>query len=391
MTTARDSILIAAISGRALARAADGAGYVPLVVDFFADMDTQALVPALIQLQDLARGFRWGSLEAALEMLAAHAPSPPLGLVYGSGFEDRPDILAQISKRWPLLGNDPATVSAVNDPAHFFAALETHAIPHPETRLDRPADPRGWVVKRLGGAGGNHIAPAGRVRPSGKVYYQALVPGRSVSALFAANGQDARVLGFSEQWSSPTHSKPWRFGGAVRPALLASQAAEVMTGAVVQLAAHFHLKGLNSADFMLDGEVPRLLEINPRPGGTLDIFTNDAAPLLAVHLDAVLHETLPDRAIVIQDASASGIVFAPHALTIPHETVWPDWAADLPHPGERIDKERPICTVLARGRSADEARCLVDAHRDRLLAVLGASRTNASAQEEYPARERRKR
>ncbi|HML93524.1 ATP-grasp domain-containing protein [Methyloceanibacter sp.] len=387
MTKPCGAILIAAVSGRALARAAADARYVPLVVDFFADMDTQALAPALVQLPDLARGFRWRPLEGALETLAAHAPSPPVGLVYGSGFEDRPDILAQISKRWPLLGNDPATVSAVNDPARFFGALETHAIPHPETRLDRPADPRGWVVKRLGGAGGSHIAPAGRAHPPAKVYYQALVPGRSVSALFAANGQDARVLGFSEQWPSPTPAKPWRYGGAVRPARLSRKATGAMTATVFQLAAHFRLKGLNSADFMLDGEVPRLLEINPRPGATLDIFANDAAPLLAVHLDAVLHEALPERALVIEDASASGIVFAPDAITVPHETVWPDWAADLPQPGERIDKERPICTVLARGRSADEARCLVDTYRDRLLAELRASRTNPSAQEDYPAGE----
>jgi len=391
MTKTRGSILIAAVSGRALARAAACAGYVPLIADFFADRDTQALCAGAVKLADIASGFQWRPLEAALETLAARAPSPPLGLVYGSGFEDRPHLLARIARRWPLLGNGPATVAAVNDPADFFAALREHAIPHPETRLDRPADPRGWLVKRPGGAGGSHIEPAGRGRASATVYYQALVPGRPVSALFVANGRDARVLGFSEQWTSPTAAKPWRYGGAVRPARLSPMATGAMTDTVFRLAARFRLKGLNSADFLLDGEVPCLLEVNPRPGGTLDIFANDDAPLLAVHLDAVLHEALPEREIVIEDASASGIVFAPNALTVPHETVWPDWAADLPQPGERIDKDRPICTVLARGRSADEARRLVDRHRDRLLAVLRASRTNSGAQKDYPAGEGRKR
>ncbi len=78
MTTARGSILIAAISGRALARAAANAGYVPLVADF-AVRDTQALAAGAIKLADIARGFRWTLLEAALETLAARAPSPPVG------------------------------------------------------------------------------------------------------------------------------------------------------------------------------------------------------------------------------------------------------------------------------------------------------------------------
>lgn len=390
MTEARGSILIAAVSGRALARAAVEAGYVPLVADFFADRDTQELAAATAELTDLARGFRWGPLEAALEALAAQAPSPPLGVIYGSGFEDRPHLLAHIAARWPLLGNDAATVAAINDPARFFAALDAHGIAHPDTRLGKPHDPRGWIAKRPGGAGGSHIKSAAQAAESANVYYQALASGRSVSALFVANGHDALSLGFSEQWASPTRGKSWRYGGAMRPARLSRPAADAMTETVEQIAAEFGLRGLNSADFMLDGDVPRLLEINPRPGGTLDIFASDTAPLLTIHLDSVLRNALPAQPPVIPHASASAIVFAPSALTIPPDMAWPEWAADLPQPGERIDKERPICTVLARGGSVDDARSLVDAHRVRLLATLGASDADQSAQEEVSAGERRK-
>jgi len=83
--------LIAAVSGRALAASARRAGLTPLVADFFADADTQELAPAHRKLPgDIARGMTWKALAPALDALAEAAPSPVLGLVYGSGFEGSP-------------------------------------------------------------------------------------------------------------------------------------------------------------------------------------------------------------------------------------------------------------------------------------------------------------
>src|SRR5258708_5812145 len=80
------SLLIVAISGRALAAAARRAGLVPLVVDYFADADTLRLAHDCIKLDgELRRGFAWAPLSAALDALADTAPSPLLGLVYGAG------------------------------------------------------------------------------------------------------------------------------------------------------------------------------------------------------------------------------------------------------------------------------------------------------------------
>ena len=125
-------MLIAAVSGRALARAATDAGYTPLLADFFADQDTEALAHRVCNVPgDIARGFQRAALEPSLETLAANAPSPLLGLIYGSGFEDRPQLLGQIAERWRLLGNNAATVARINDPARFVPALEQLAIAHP--------------------------------------------------------------------------------------------------------------------------------------------------------------------------------------------------------------------------------------------------------------------
>ena len=370
----RGSVLIAAVSGRALARAASDAGYTPLVADFFADRDTDALAQGVREMPGaIARGFQQAALMPALEALAREAPSPLIGLVYGSGFEDRTRLLAPLAERWPLLGNNAETVAQINDPARFFAELARCGIAYPETHLDRPRDPEGWIAKRVGGAGGSHVGPAGARKGRTDLYFQRLVSGRSISALFAASARDAVVLGFSEQWTAPAPGKPWRFGGACQPADISRDARERMTEIVLRLADAFGLAGLNSADFVLHGDDPMLLEVNPRPGATLDIFASTQTPLLKIHFDAVRQGALPSHPPAFEGAAASAIVFAPKTLTSPVHMAWPAWAADVPKIGQRIDKERPICTLLARAGSVDDARRLLQTRVNDLLNALDAS------------------
>ncbi|MGH6831728.1 MAG: ATP-grasp domain-containing protein, partial [Methyloceanibacter sp.] len=274
------SLLLAAISARSLAQSARRAGFAPLVADFFADTDTQSAAHACRKLAGgLDRGMRAQPLLRALEALAERAPSPLLGFVYGAGFEDRPELLTSIAKRWPVLGNDAETVKRIKAPEMFFAELDRLGIAHPLTASERPAKGARWLAKKRGGAGGSHIVPSRLVKGARDIYFQERVEGRAVSTLFVGNGNGARVLGFSEQWTAPAPRRLWRYGGAVRPPTLSPAIARRMTSAVMRVARSFKIKGLASADFMVrDGEA-LLLEINPRPGATLDIFDCGATPL----------------------------------------------------------------------------------------------------------------
>jgi predicted ATP-grasp superfamily ATP-dependent carboligase len=367
----RGALLIAAVSGRALAGAAVEAGYVPLVADFFADADTQDLAHACRKMPGaIARGFQWRSLGPALEALARQAPAPLAGVVYGSGFEDRPLLLDRMAERWPLLGNDAAVVETTKSPERFFATLDRLAIPHPVTVMERPGQGAGWVAKRRGGAGGGHVVPARLQLNETDVYYQALIEGRAVSALFLATKRKACVLGFSEQWTTPAPRRLWRYGGAVRPAALPHAAMAGMMDAVTRAASAFGLQGLASADFVLEGNHPFLLEINPRPGATLDIFAGAAKSLLRLHVDAVTLGRLPRESLVFEGAAASGLLYAPEPVVVPRNMIWPAWAADRPRPGERIDKYRPICTVLARAGTRGRAKRLVENRTASLLAKI---------------------
>src|SRR6476620_248233 len=105
--------------------------------------------------QGLARGMRSDTVIAALESLARSRE--PAGIVCGTGFEDRQDLLAILARRWTLFGNAPAVVARAKDPLTFAKLCQDCGVAYPNTSLSRPQDLENWLAKRQGGAGGRHI------------------------------------------------------------------------------------------------------------------------------------------------------------------------------------------------------------------------------------------
>jgi uncharacterized protein len=363
------SVLIAAISGRALAQSAHRGGYQPLVADFFGDQDTLQAAKGHVRLAGkLARGIEENDLCNALDALAAGRH--PLGIICGSGFEDRTELLECVAQRWRLFGNSAAVVAKVKDPAMLSAICAGIAIPLPELSLAKPPAPADWLAKRTGGSGGGHIKPAAQAA-RGAIYYQRKVPGIPISALFLADGANATVIGFSTQWVLPTTDKPYRYGGAAQPATLPPNAAALLSAAVDRLAAAASLVGLNSADFLVDGEHFWLLEINPRPGATLDIFEPPQGSLFSLHMRACAGELAPAPRYP-GGAKAAAIVYAEHDIPSAPALAWPPWTADRPQPGSAIEAGEPLCTVYACGQDAAGARALTDERRKVVLAWMRA-------------------
>ena len=367
----RRRILIAALSGRALAAAARGAGYRPLVADLFGDLDTQAIADVYVRVPgSLAKGPRQGALLQALDRLAQSRR--PVGAVYGSGFEGRPSLLAAMARRHELLGNSPRVVAQVTDPETFAAACRRAGVAHPEIG-SAPASGSDWLEKRAGGAGGAHIRAAKPGRsPKRGHYLQRRVAGTPVSALFLADGRRSVVLGFSEQWAAPMPGRPFRYGGAVRPAILATTTAAALAAAVARVAREVGVIGLNSADFLVRPEGFDLLEINPRPGASLDVFADPNGTAFALHVEAC-RGRLPDAVPAWPGASAAAIVFAPRRCVLPVGFSWPDWAADRQPPGLPVEADGPLCTVRAEAATPQAARALVERRTATIIELAGMS------------------
>ncbi|MCE7028162.1 ATP-grasp domain-containing protein [Jiella avicenniae] len=369
-TAARPTILTAAFSARQIAASAQLAGIDALAVDFFGDLD----------LRDHARksevlrghypdGFSGDDLLAALENLAAG--EEPLGFVYGAGFEDRPELLDAIAERWPILGTDPATARRLKDPEAFAAICRDAGIAHPEIRRTRPDDPAGWLSKKVGGSGGSHVVRGG-APPSPDRYYQRFVAGERISMAFVAAGSRYACLGYSRQWTDPSPAEPFRYGGAVGPVAVAADADAAMRRDVAGILARLPLTGLCSADFVLREDAPVLLEVNVRPGATLDVFDDPARPLIALHLAAVRGELPSPRVETSGEIRASGLAWADRPLGAPAGFQWPDWARDRSHPPIRFAVGEPICTVVAAGESAEAAERLFHARTRHIGDVLGS-------------------
>jgi predicted ATP-grasp superfamily ATP-dependent carboligase len=362
----KGAVLVVALSARALAASARRGGYRPLVADMFGDVDTLDAAHRHVRLAGgLASGIGEQHFIEALQGLSKD--EEPIGVVYGTGFEDRPRLLQCAAKRWPLLGNSPGVVAKIKDPRIFSAICSDANIPSPEISLRQPATPSGWLAKRQGGAGGAHIRAAEESKDAGgNIYFQRKVPGSPISACFLADGERARLLGFSAQWSSPAPLQPYRYGGAVRPAPLASRTADQLTAAVEKIVAATSLVGLNSADFLVEGERFWLLEINPRPGATLDIFETNEGCLFAQHVSAC-SGTLATASACAADAKAASIVYAENDIDSFSVSEWPDWTADRPVAGGTIRAGEPVCTVYACSSVAAGAKHLVEQRRQTIL------------------------
>ncbi|HEY0837020.1 MAG TPA: ATP-grasp domain-containing protein, partial [Azospirillum sp.] len=354
------------------AAAAVRAGRRPAAVDLFGDDDTRRLAAPCIRLPSTT-GLRLDA-DALLDALA-RPDLRGVPLVYGSGFEDEPALLARIAADRPMPGNPADVVARVKDPFAFAALLDRLGIPHPEVAraLDGPAG--GHLLKRIGGSGGAHITAAATGTAPPGWYLQRRVGGHPVSILFLADGRRAVIVGLSRQWAAPTPGAPYRYGGAAGPLRVPVRLDEPLSGMVARLTAALGLVGLNSADLLVEGSAIHLLEVNPRPGASLDVFDREPMPpLFGLHLDACAGH-LPERLPAFRGCRAAVVHYADRPTRIDAAVRWPDWTADRPTAPARIAAGEPVCTVLADGAGVGSARRRVEQRRRHLAASLATANT----------------
>jgi predicted ATP-grasp superfamily ATP-dependent carboligase len=346
-------LLIAGVTGRALAESAVRGGYRPIVLDYFGDSDTRA-VATEVRVVVSSRQLRFHRRK----LLAAAAEFPGVPLLYGSGFEGRIDLLSQLGVGRLVLGNLPKVVTRVRDPRTFFALLDELALPHPEVAFAAPADLAGWLVKDGGGAGGIRVRLATRPTTRAQQYYQRLEPGIPMSALFIADGHAAQLLGINEQWTASQPGLPFLYGGAISRIRVAPGIEHAVTEALTALVRATGLRGINGLDFLLHQERWSILELNPRPTATMELYDQDAPNgLVAAHIAASrgqLPAPLPSG-----PSRAAMVVHATEGWIVPEHFRFPVWCKDLPAPGLRIRQGEPICTVHAEAENPGFARALV--------------------------------
>jgi methenyltetrahydromethanopterin cyclohydrolase len=337
-------LVIAANSGRMLAEAARRAGFRPLVIDLFADLDTQRHAEAFRKIPSLDKHNLAPAVDYFVRRYAvAHA-------VYGSGLEGYPESLRYLDSRLRVLGNRLETFIRLHDKPAFFAVLDTLSIPHPEVCFTAPTDAGQWLVKPMQGQGGAGIK---RYRPDDNVesgvYWQKYQPGTQHSVLFLADGRQAQVIGFNTQWTIFLgESREFIFSGIINNCELSGEQKQRVTDWLGKLVPEFALKGLNSLDFIQDGDSSVALEINPRPPAGMQLYDAD---LLTRHIGASRGE-LPADVPLQTGCTGYQIVYAERDVIIPNGFEWPEGCVDLPGFGVMCRAGQPICSIIARQNDA---------------------------------------
>lgn len=366
---ARNTPKLAIISAcaRPYVTAAAQAGYSVAAFDIFNDVDTRRRCFYSSQVKFSDGGFDADDLLRRL----SECDLGDASILYGSGLEGQPEVLAQIASRYNLLGNSADVVADIKNPRRFLQLLDRLSIRHPETVFDVPADTAGWLVKSGGGSGGTHVRRDGMCANG---YYQREAEGLPASVLFLADGRKIEVVGYNEQLLAPAANMPFRYGGVVGNADLPDNAKSAMAEAAEKVTAAAGLRGINSMDFILGEEGVLALEINPRLSASFELY--DIPDLLDRHMQACRGGGV---SISPRPAGAKAclIHYADRDVLVPDDVVWPDWAVDLPPAGSRVCAGEPVCSVLVSAGTAALAKELVFASARQLMHNVRLSELNS--------------
>ena len=362
-------VLIAGVSTRAAAESAANAGFRVTTLDAFGDRDQHPNVRAL----SLPRDFGVRFTPAAAARLARSVECD--AVAYLSSFENHPAAVRRLASERALWANTPAALREVRDPvtvsdtfrARGFAVPTTLAAGGPAPGSYDALD-AGWLVKPRASGGGHGIAEwrVGDIVPRTAYLQQRIdgVPGSVV--LVAARGR-AAVLGMSLQLvgDGAFGATGFRYCGSI----LASPSALFESGESVgrityelasAAAEEFRLVGVGGIDFVARDGVAFPIEINPRWTASMElvervrgmsVFGAHASACTTGELPRLEWSRTPPDARSPYGAIGKAIVFARHDACIGDTRSWlgDPTVRDVPHPGERIARGRPVCTVFADG------------------------------------------
>jgi len=175
------------------------------------------------------------------------------------------------------------------------------------------------------------------------------------------------VLGLTEQ----LHRRPgfgW-MGNVTPPRLPDGELVELdgrLRAVCDEAAARFGVRGAFGVDAVWDGRHVWVLEVNPRPPGSLELF---GPGCFEEHVRGARGVGLPGAGApaATRCAKVKLVLYADRTVRAPDPGWWPaGLVRDIPQPGETITRGAPVCTLI----SADAAVPELVERGARLLSAL---------------------
>jgi predicted ATP-grasp superfamily ATP-dependent carboligase len=409
-TVTGSEILCIGFNCRPIARKLAEAGYRPVVIDFFGDLDIRPYVAEghyfLEEGADPkdADHFKPWALDTLDRLARARDGDKPM-ILPGSGFDDEPSAWQQFASQGRVLGSSPEAVARARDLGAIAALFRGSASPIlvPETRqvrVDAATDPAAAaheikdaltfpvLAKRTRTAGGAGIELVPRASSLEQVFQRAKegmrsTPGASVTFnvqefVGDASARDASVLAIGERIVCKTRQiigdaklhAPKRFSYCGNTIPFDTEDPRIdyaIEALVVALHRDFGLKGLYGFDMVLAKGKAYLVEINPRiPGSMEPACLALGRNLIADHVNSFLAPgSLPGQYIPTCHA-AKQILFAAWDFAMPpiDKLAIRGEVHDITPPGTPVSREMPVVTYMHHGPLGEAAAVDATARQD---------------------------
>jgi predicted ATP-grasp superfamily ATP-dependent carboligase len=355
---------IVGASTRAAAFSALRAGIEPRCADLFGDRDLQTRFSAV--------RVKGPSYPLAFGPFLEDAPLVPW--IYAGGLENHSELIEKFARHRMLWGNDRHAVESVRCPTLVRSLREISGLRFPKVCLlfESPPKTGEWLLKFRYGAGGTGISRWRRTVPCAGTknrYLQEYIEGQSYAAVFVADGQGARLIGVTEQLVGEVwlNAKPFHYCGSVGPVGLAKALKVALKNFGNQIVERCSLRGIFGVDCVRRDDEIYPIEINPRYTASIEVLELALGiPVLALHRQVftpAAESVIPRLATSMPQFVGKAIVFARAPVLFPEEGPWLETLrvapepftvpsfADIPFPGETIEKGRPVLTVLTSANS----------------------------------------
>jgi len=325
--------------------------------------------------------------------------APTGSWLYTGGLENRRSLINRLAAIRPLWGNDSSVLAVVRSPHKIAAILEQAGFFFPAIHFrpdevpssgavaggsgfndihfgpdDRPSSGR-WLVKPCKSSGGSGITfflarEDKRLSTRRKRFFiQEYITGVSCAAAYLGDGQRARLLGVTRQLIAESwlNARRFHYCGSVGPLPLSDNLRQTLERLGDTVVAASRMKGLFGIDFILQEDIPWLVEINPRYTASMEVIEFGLnLPIMALHRrifdSSAPTQTMPDNSFEPKWIGKA-ILFARDSVRFPGDGPWlatlrnpspitmlPAFG-DIPAPGQTIAKDCPILTVFAKADS----------------------------------------
>lgn len=375
------NLLIVGVDTVFVAFSAKKAGYNVYVADYFGDMNLQQVCHDFMAVIEQQEGKSCGRMmwnfkpEAFLEIAKILSKRHDMdAILISSGLDDYFGILYELNSLAPIIGNNPNTFKKVREKPKFFDELEALGISYPETEITNDvykarecASKIGFpvVLKPTKGFGGANIRLVKNQEELEKVFplisqtdenviIQKFVKGIHASISILAGENIFRVLSINEQLLGlPSVFQHESFGycGNIVPLKVGDAIFKKCEAIAEKIASHFNLMGSNGIDIVISkGEVPYVIEVNPRFQGTLGCVEKVLGlNLVESHINACLYGELPTLRSTAKFCTRL-ILYAPRRVFAPNLATFKE-AWDIPLQNSIIEEGEPLCSILAEGKS----------------------------------------